>query len=333
MKFDTKHPMKEIGEGTEGSGTSMPDIASQSKTQLHGELDLVGMSRIEAPIVLTAVDGSPRQVLAQIDAFVNIADPKAKGIHMSRLFLEIEEKLSQTPLSLGLLKKVLSNFIESHQGLSDTALIRIHFNDFVKRPALKSDYSGWRKYPVFISGLLKEGQYKFEMGVDVLYSSTCPCSAALARKLIQEQFEKDFKGTAENLSYESVLEWLGSEKGIVATPHSQRSRAEVLVDLGEGSGEMDWIALVDHIEGVLKTPVQAAVKRPDEQEFALLNGQNLMFCEDAARRIHKKLDQLESVQDFYVKCIHMESLHPHDAVSTTTKGVSGGYISSTEYSL
>ena len=34
----------------------------------------------------------------------------------------------------------------------------------------------------------------------------------------------------------------------------------------------------------LKTPVQAAVKREDEQEFARLNGQNLMFCEDVLSR-------------------------------------------------
>jgi GTP cyclohydrolase I len=39
--------------------------------------------------------------------------------------------------------------------------------------------------------------------------------------------------------------------------------------------------------------VQTAVKRADEQAFALANGQNLMFCEDAARRLHLALRQLE----------------------------------------
>jgi len=67
------------------------------------------------------------------------------------------------------------------------------------------------------------------------------------------------------------------------------------------------------------------VKREDEQEFALLNGANLMFCEDAARRIQAALDADERVSDFWARASHLESLHPHDAVAITTKGVEGGY--------
>ena len=50
------------------------------------------------------------------------------------------------------------------------------------------------------------------------------------------------------------------------------------------------VEMIDLVENVLQTPVQAAVKREDEQAFALRNGQNLMFCEDAARRIQRALD-------------------------------------------
>jgi len=75
----------------------------------------------------------------------------------------------------------------------------------------------------------------------------------------------------------------------------------------------------------LKTPVQAAVKREDEQAFALLNGANLMFCEDAARRIQSTLERDERILDFHVRATHQESLHPHDAVAYATKGVAGGY--------
>lgn len=41
------------------------------------------------------------------------------------------------------------------------------------------------------------------------------------------------------------------------------------------------MALIDQMEAVLATPVQTAVKRADEQAFAWLNGQNLMYVEDA----------------------------------------------------
>jgi GTP cyclohydrolase I len=118
--------------------------------------------------------------------------------------------------------------------------------------------------------------------------------------------------------------WLGSEQGICATPHSQRSIAEVRVRLAPSFG-FPIVALIDRIEDALKTPVQTAVKREDEQAFALLNGENLMFCEDAARRIRATLDQDEHIADFWIRATHEESLHPHDAVAVATKGIVGGF--------
>ena len=86
------------------------------------------------------------------------------------------------------------------------------------------------------------------------------------------------------------------------------------------------IELIDEVENSLKTPVQATVKREDEQAFALLNGRNLMFCEDAGRRIQTALNKDERILDFWARCTHYESLHPHNAVSVITKGVKGGYV-------
>ena len=54
---------------------------------------------------------------------------------------------------------------------------------------------------------------------------------------------------------------------------------------GRQIGPVPCHVAIDLAEGALKTPVQSAVKREDEQAFARLNGRNLMFCEDAARRI------------------------------------------------
>ena len=83
-------------------------------------------------------------------------------------------------------------------------------------------------------------------------------------------------------------------------------------------------SLIDLIEQTLKTPVQAAVKREDEQEFARLNAANLMFCEDAARKIKHSLNGTD-YPDYWVRINHYESLHAHDAVSITVKGVESGY--------
>jgi GTP cyclohydrolase I len=143
--------------------------------------------------------------------------------------------------------------------------------------------------------------------------------------LIQEQFEKDF-ASGKEISFRRVHEWLGSEGGIVATPHSQRSAAELRVKLKATFQMFPIIELINLVEGALKTPVQATVKREDEQEFALLNGANLMFCEDAGRRIQTALNSDDRILDFWARCTHYESLHPHNAVSVITKGIDGGYV-------
>lgn len=119
---------------------------------------------------------------------------------------------------------------------------------------------------------------------------------------------------------------LGTSQGICATPHSQRSFAKVRVTLSNTQMESFEVSqLINRIEDALQTAVQAAVKREDEQEFARLNGANLMFCEDAARRLQAQLDAQSDYSDFWLRVDHLESLHPHDAVSIVSKGVAGGY--------
>ena len=119
--------------------------------------------------------------------------------------------------------------------------------------------------------------------------------------------------------------WIGTEEGILATPHSQRSTAKALVRLDDSHDDLPITALVDQLEGALKTPVQSAVKREDEQEFARLNGKNPMFVEDAGRRLKTALDDDTRWEDFWVRVEHHESLHAHDAVGVFTKGEEEGY--------
>ena len=84
------------------------------------------------------------------------------------------------------------------------------------------------------------------------------------------------------------------------------------------------MTLIDAIETAVATPVQAVVKRRDEQEFARLNGENLMLCEDSARRIRASLEANPEFVDYRIQASHLESLHPHDAVAVVTKGLDGG---------
>ncbi|SDL96268.1 GTP cyclohydrolase I [Franzmannia pantelleriensis] len=70
-----------------------------------------------------------------------------------------------------------------------------------------------------------------------------------------------------------TLSWVG----ILATPHSQRSQAHLSLRLADG---LDELPLLGAVERGLGTALRTAVKRIDEQAFALANGQHLMFCEE-----------------------------------------------------
>ena len=301
----------------------MPDIQSAELTQLGTQLDWVGMSDIHQPLLIRD-GGEVRTVQSHVQVYVDLGDPKAKGIHMSRLYLILDEHAETRPLSTPGLKLLLSSLLESHRGLSTRAFVRFSFDYYLRRQALVSENSGWNSYPVEITGSLIDGEITLEVKLAVQYSSTCPASAALARQLIQEQFVKDF-GTSGKVDAETVHTWLGTDQGIVATPHSQRSTGNVLVRLTDGLEDFPITSLVDALEDTLKTPVQTAVKREDEQEFARLNGQNLMFIEDSGRKLKAMLGQDNRFSDFWVRVEHHESLHAHDAVGIFTKGIEGGY--------
>jgi GTP cyclohydrolase IB len=303
----------------------MPDIANEARPEVAGKLDWVGMNEIEMPVRIEDDAGGLIQSTALVTAYVNLVDPEVRGIHMSRLYLHLDQGFDARPLNPCTLRQLLRSFLDSHQGLSDRALIRVDFDYVTRRPALQSDNEGWRRYPVSMIGILEGNEFSLEMGLEILYSSTCPCSAALARQVIQDKFREDFSGQ-EQVDFEKIHEWLGSEQGILATPHSQRSAAEIRVRLTPTFKMFPIVELIDEIEHALKTPVQATVKREDEQAFARLNGSNLMFCEDAGRRVQTALNADERILDFWARCTHYESLHPHNAVSVVTKGVDGGYV-------
>ncbi|MEC7119710.1 MAG: GTP cyclohydrolase FolE2 [Pseudomonadota bacterium] len=287
----------------------LPDIAKQSVgVQQQPRLDWVGMSKIHLPIQCYGQTWS-----ASLDAGVSLDQADVRGIHMSRIYRE-SASLSNAPLSPALINQVLDAYLRSQQGLSACAQLSLDFAVLLQRPALISALSGWQHYPLQLTARLQQGDVTadIEYGLTLTYSSTCPCSAALARQLIQQQFMRDFSGS--QVGREQVLAWLGSTDGIVATPHSQRSTANIRWRTSAADAIDQIPHLIDQLEQALGTPVQTAVKREDEQAFAWANGQNLMFCEDAARRLYQVMLQ-QAFKSFWIRVVHAESLHAHDAVA------------------
>lgn len=287
----------------------LPDAQAWLGEMSEVGLDWVGMQEIALPLELA---GKP--LMAKVNAGINLLAGRqgVRGIHMSRLYLALDE-LTQGELTPQRIGRTLDAFLASQPEYSDHASLTISGELLVSRPALLSPQRGWKAYPLRIDATLTQA-LTLSLTVGVPYSSTCPSSAALSRQLAQQQFQFDFEQESDLVDRQQVIDWLG-EQGMPATPHSQRSWAWVTVTLGGTEQALPVVNLIDRIEHALGTPLQTLVKRRDEQAFALANGQNLMFCEDAARRLYRMLRSQCGQRGFSLWVEHQESLHAHNAVA------------------
>ena len=287
----------------------LPDITTDTASALPYPLQWVGMEEIAIP-VLVNMDATPCRVMAKANVYVNLISTQAKGIHMSRLH-GLLNPLVDTPLSLDVLNALLADMVASQQGVSDAARLSLAIELALKKRALVSQAYGYQAYPVVIDVQQTREGMQCTLELTIPYSSTCPCSAALARQLYAEALEKAFP--EQMLDKEALKRWLLSPAGTVATPHSQRSFTYLKLTLAPDCW-LDLSSLIRQLEALIGTPVQTAVKREDEQAFAKLNAEQLMFCEDAARRLKQGLQAMPSVENYWFKVEHQESLHAHNAV-------------------
>ncbi|MCC2607866.1 GTP cyclohydrolase FolE2 [Planctobacterium marinum] len=290
----------------------LPDITNQApqNAQTNSPLQWVGMEKIGLPIQLQLSDETLVSVNASADLFVSL-DTASKGIHMSRLYLKLQEILANAAVTLESLNTLLDAMLQSHIGISQSAKVRLVFEIPLRKKALLSENYGYQLYPIEITQQINASVSETELNITVPYSSTCPCSASLANQLNSEAFARQFGD--EMLSRNEAVNWIASAGATMATPHNQRSYAYLKLQLAPGH----WLKLDEFIQSVeqaIGTPVQTAVKREDEQEFARLNGANLMFCEDAGRRMKRFLEAQENLADYWFKVEHQESLHAHNAV-------------------
>lgn len=270
------------------------EIKSDVQSELHqslASLNWVGMGQIQSAIQVHELT-----VPCALDLGVNLHSGY-RGIHMSRLYLSQQNDFLFQKLNFSCVNLFLQKALDSQAELSSEITSKISLQFPMKTLSLKSQQVGFRNYPVQVIFQKSKTQNQIWIQFEVLYSSTCPQSASLSMEVLKSETEDN------NLP-----------QRLPATPHAQRSRAVVQVQVVDFSERLieNFIQLV---ESTLKTPVQTAVKKADEMEFARLNAQNLMFCEDAARTVAKALLQQADVLGFRIFCEHQESLHPHNASS------------------
>ena len=144
------------------SRKTMPDVASEWRPEVSGDLQRVGMSGIELVIRWQDQSGEVMRLPAHADAYVSLNDDATKGIHMSRLFLALVQRLEQETLDADSMRSICRDFLESHSGISLEAFLEVGFSLPSWRSALLSDYSAPRHYPVTLRCVSQEGTSRFE---------------------------------------------------------------------------------------------------------------------------------------------------------------------------
>jgi GTP cyclohydrolase I len=274
----------------------LPDLQNGPSSLIEGAnvpIQQVGISNFRLPLRYPTRSGESVLLETSVDGYVGL-DAGKKGINMSRImrsFYKFQDELFHQDV----LEYVLRMYKEDLKAKS--AFVKLGVRYPLLKKSLRSDLSGWQYYEVAHEGAMDEqGRFRRFMHMEFVYSSACPCSYELA-------------------------EHARETREVAAIPHSQRSVAYLTMELNEAIFVED---LVDLCLDALQTETQVMVRREDEQAFAELNGAYQKFVEDAARLLFEKLDRHPAVKDFVVRCVHMESLHSHDAVSRICKGVPCG---------
>lgn len=278
---------------------ALPDLMDAAGPALGSSVALpqVGVSNFKLLLPFGTKKGDPVTLEASITGTVSL-EAARKGINMSRILRAFYEHRDEV-FTLERLRSILEKY--RHQAPALQARLRIQFSYPLAQRALRSGLEGSQFYlAAYEAAIDAQGQFRKFIEFDFVYSSACPCSAELA-------------------------EHAREARGLYAVSHSQRSKARLKVEVAPRA-RLTIEDLHGHCLKALRTETQVMVKREDEQAFAELNGAYLKFVEDAARLLHRELDGDRRIADFQVICVHLESLHSHDAVSTICKGVPGGFV-------
>lgn len=275
---------------------SLPDIQNSEAGNIEGAnvpIQQVGISNFKLPLKFETRSGEIQTLEVSVDGYVSL-DANKKGINMSRIVRSFY-KFKDEVFNYNVLEYILRMYKDDLE--SQESFLRLNFNYPILVPSLRSGLEGYQYYSVALEGQMDANDnVRTFIHTTFEYSSACPCSYELA-------------------------EHARETREVAAIPHSQRSEAHVTVEL------KDHLYIEDVVEicrEALKTETQVMVKREDEQAFAEMNGAYQKFVEDAARLMYEQLNPHPSIKDFVVRCVHLESLHSHDAVSRISKGIPCG---------
>lgn len=246
------------------------------------DIQKVGVKDVHLPFQIMTKDGGLQGVLANLQLTVEVPR-QYKGTHMSR-FIEILSEWSQKAISSREMESILRDTVERLD--ASRAHLDIRFKYFIPKKAPVSGLVSLLDYDCRFSATLTRGQsFHFVMGLEVPFTSVCPCSKEIS----------------------------------VYGAHNQRGLMKVRIQ--HRPGHFVWIEdLAQLMENQASCPVYPLLKREDEKYVTERAYENPKFVEDILRDLVLALRGLEHVQWFEVECENYESIHNHSAYASHLEG-------------
>ena len=252
----------------------MKDIQNE-KSPFDIHIKTVGITNVKLPIFILQKDSGFQHTVANIDVFVDL-DKSQKGIHMSRLQIELQQHLNQA-----LNKNIIIDIANQIEKISECTRCEIiyKFPYFIKKIAPVSKLPGLTYNNVVFDVIVeKNKEPQFIMSVETIGTSLCPCSKEI------------------------------SANGA----HNQRSRVKVTCDCKTIIYIEDILTIINKN---LSCQIYSVLKREDEKYVTEFAYNNPMFVEDISRSIFAELDKeiKNEVNWFEVEVENEESIHQHNA--------------------
>lgn len=262
----------------------MQDV--QSRPDERGiAIQHVGVKNVHLPFLIKTKEGGFQSVLARIRFTVELPE-EYKGTHMSR-FLEILMPWSQKPLAEPELEAMLREALARLD--AQAAEVELSFKYFIEKKAPVSGRASLLDYDCSFTGRMRRGTpLRFTLGVEVPFTSLCPCSREI------------------------------SDYGA----HNQRSLCRVAVQFRPGEECIYIEDLAALIEAQGSAPIYPLLKRADEKHVTEEAYDHPKFVEDILRDCVLALRALPGIAHFSVECENFESIHNHNAYASHEETVS-----------
>jgi len=253
----------------------LKDIQNQP-SDLNISIETVGITNVKLPIFVNErIFEKKQHTVASIDVFVDLISNQ-KGIHMSRLQIELQKYLN-----VELHSDVIINISNNIRKISESNKCQIiySFPYFITKISPKSNLNGMVYHNVvFDITTAKNQEPIFIISVETLATSLCPCSKEI------------------------------SDYGA----HNQRSKIKIKCHVKDFIYIED---LVDIANNNSSCEIYSVLKRIDEKHVTEVAYNNPMFVEDISRNIFKELsNKIKTKSHWYqVEVSNEESIHQHNA--------------------